>query len=337
VAARLTAAWEGLPPLRLLRGVLRRWRAAAALPPATAAPAGGTDSIAATAPGPAARPASPGGNSLAAAIQVARSDFADKLWGTGFLMPGGEPEIARLANLLPISPATTLLMVGRDAGGAAEAVGRLRGAWLEIHQSDAQLNEWMTRRLSHFGRRAQVHPWNPAAPAFKQHWHNHALALEPLRIGAEPETMARAIAAAMKPGGQLVLVETVAREPPPDHIAAFKRWLALEERTRPPHARSAVDLALNLAGFTVHVVEDLGARQCIAATEAWARMLGGLKGQHRPSGAGDGGRNLAAAPSPARRRGGLGAALARQPAGLTPATLHSPPDSRIRRRSARGW
>ncbi|WP_431272069.1 hypothetical protein [Dankookia sp. P2] len=219
-----------------------------------------------------AAPAAPG---------LARAAWEDRLWGPGFTLPGGEAEALRLAQLLPLSPATTLLLFGQDAGGAAQAIARQSRAWLAVHQHDPALAARMAPLLRPLGKRAALQGWDPAAPAFRAGFHHHALALEPLRAGAAPAALAGAVAAALKPNGQLVLVETVAAGAPPG--PRFGRWLALEDRAAPPPGQAAVEAALLAAGFTLHVTESLGGRQDAAATEAWARLLAGLRGAARPA------------------------------------------------------
>lgn len=216
---------------------------------------------------------------------VLRADWADRLWEAGFALPGGEAEIQRLSGLLPLSPATTLLLLGQDAGGAARTIASQQGAWIAAHPGDALLTGRMVARLKPLGRRVAIQPWDPAQPAFRARYHHHALALEALRACPDPARLLPAIAAALKPGGQLVLLDIVrvgevgAPEP------ALRRWMELETRPAPPPTRTALEAALAAAGFHLHVAEDVGPRHCAAALEAWSRLIGGWSGQNRPGAA----------------------------------------------------
>ena len=250
-----------------LRRFLPRWRIPGA---AVAALAEALPNVLPRGAGAAAAPAAP---------SLLRAGWEDRLWGRGFTLPGGEAEALRLAHLLPLSPATTLLLLGRDAGGAANAIARHSRAWVAAYQHDPLLAARMAPLLRPLGKRATVQPWDPAAPAFRARFHHHALALEPLRAGAAPAPLAAALAAALKPGAQLVLVETVTAAAGP----ALDRWLALEERIAPPPGQAAVEAALLAAGFTLHVTEQLGTCQARAATEAWLRLLAGMREAGRPT------------------------------------------------------
>ena len=212
----------------------------------------------------------------AASLALSRIAWADRLWEPGCLIPGGAAEIERLCGLLPLSPATTLLLAGRDAGGAAGTIIRRCGAWVAAHQHDPVLAEQMAHRLRPFGRRATVLPWDPEAPLFRAGYHHHALVLEPLAAGGSIDLLAPALAAALKPAAQLVVLDVVRGDGPASR-PGLDRWLALEGRTGPPPEPRAVEGALQAAGFQIHVAEDAAPRQCAAVIECWARLTGELR------------------------------------------------------------
>lgn len=222
----------------------------------------------------------------AARMAAARAAWNDGLWGDGYLMPGGELEIGRLTAPLPLSPANTLLLLGRDAGGAAAAVARQRGAWIAAHQHDPACGERMAARVAPLGRRVEVKPWRPEAPAFRPNFHAHALALEPLRAlpAADPAALLAALATGLKASGQLVLVELVAGPAAARHAPALERWMALEERGAAPPPAAVIEAALRSAGFRPHVVENLATRHLNAVIDGWVGLLDGLRAE-RPQGA----------------------------------------------------
>ena len=148
----------------------------------------------------------------------ARVAIADELWGDGNVLPGGEDEVLRLAAPLGLSAASSVLLLGAAGGGAARAIAGGLGAWVSGHEADPALAAVAAWRLPRAGkvvaRRASVAAWNPQAPVFSRRAFHHALALEALR-GApwRPVPVAEllvALAGALRPGGQLVLVDVVA-------------------------------------------------------------------------------------------------------------------------------
>ena len=198
---------------------------------------------------------------------IARAAWADRLWGEGMAMPGGAEEVLRLAALLPLTPAHTMLLAGLGAQGAGAVVAGARGCFVAAHD----LRAAHPRRT--LPKRVTAAAFTPEAPAFRAAYHQHALLLEPFRQGGTPDGLLRATAAALRDGGEVVLLDLVARGGDAD-----ARWLAAEGR-RPPPLEAAMAAALERAGFRVHVVEDAGARHHRTVLLGWASLLDALRAE----------------------------------------------------------
>lgn len=202
-----------------------------------------------------------------------RRAWTDRLWGEGLPLPGGAAEVVRLATLLPLGPSHTLLLAGLGARMAGEAVAAARGCFVAAHDllpgPDAPARGGARRRVTSAAFAA-------AAPGFRSGYHHHAMLLEPFREGGCPAALLGATAAAMRQGGELVLLDLVSR----DGAAAgpARRWLAAEGRPGPP-AETAVPDALAAAGFVVNVVEDAAPRHRRAVMEGWAAVLDVLRAE----------------------------------------------------------
>jgi len=194
---------------------------------------------------------------------ASRLAIEEELWGTGFLNPGGGPEVLRYAAPIGLSAAASLLLVGAGAGGPPRIVATELGAWVVAHESDPDLESLAARRLHRAGaalaKRATVAGWNPHAPHFRPRAAHHALALEAIR-DATAEPILAAIAAGLKPHGQVVVVETVAAIPPDPADPAFAAWFRLEGRAPRLPAPETITRALTRLGFDVRITEDLSAR-----------------------------------------------------------------------------
>jgi hypothetical protein len=271
--------------LRRLPALLMVWRARAlgrrAAPPARVVPQVAPQAEPITAPAPAPSAASRPQRPLERPDPAEVAALADQLWGEGFVMPGGAAEANRLANLLPLSPATTLMLLGADAGGAAAAIAATRGAWVAAQQDDPFLAERMALKLRPLGRRASVATWDPGEPFFRHRYHHHGLALEPLRRCPSARLLP-AIGAGLKPGGQLVLMELVGGPTAAGRLAnSLERWAELEGRALPESA-AQVEAALTAGGFTVNVREDVGARHCASLISAWQNRVEQMKRERPP-------------------------------------------------------
>ena len=214
----------------------------------------------------------------------ARLAVTDALWGDGFQFPGGELETLRLARPLGLSAASSLLLVGAGSGGPPCCVASHLGVWVtgfEAEPALAALGSERSIRIG-LGRRAQIETWDPNAADFGRSYFHHGLGLEALRDG-NPEPVLTALATALKPGGQLTLIETTADTPLDMHDPVVAGWAHLDHRN-PANVptQAAVTRMLGRLGFEVRIVEDISHRHVQQAMFSWRQVVGGLE-QIRPT------------------------------------------------------
>jgi cyclopropane fatty-acyl-phospholipid synthase-like methyltransferase len=199
----------------------------------------------------------------------------DALWGDGYQFPGGEVETLRLAKPLGLSAASSLLLIGAGGGGPACSVAKQLGAWVSGFEVDPGLAAAAVDRVArrNLTKRAQIEIWNPDEPRFRPHFYHHGLALEPLH-GSLPERTLGAIAAALKPNGHLMMVETVATSPLDPTNPTVAAWARLERRD-PKALPSEVTITriLGRLGFDVRVVEDVSERYIHQAMMGWRGVV----------------------------------------------------------------
>jgi len=195
-------------------------------------------------------------------------------------LPGGAAEVLRLSALLPLAPEATLLLAGGSAQASGAIVNVARGCFVAAFDPEAPAAGAAAPRRS----KVKAAPFDAAAPGFRPRYHHHALLLEPFRAGGTPGALLEATAAALRPGGQVVLLDLVARGAAAG--AWEDRWLAAEGRSAPPPPEAEMPEALRRAGLEVHVVEDAGLRHRKAVLEGWKALLGSLAADAaRPSAA----------------------------------------------------
>ena len=209
----------------------------------------------------------------------ARISVAEALWGEGFLFPGGHEEAVRLAKPLGLSEASSLMFLGAGTGGAPRGITAELGVWVTGYESNPRLTALANERnlRAGLGRRAQVEPWDPFAPKFPPRYYHHAIAIEPLQ-GAPAELMLAAVAAALKPGGQFVLLETVADRTLDPSDATVAHWAKLDHRPADVPSELGITRALGQLGFDVRIVEDASRRHMHQAIAGWGQAVQGIKG-----------------------------------------------------------
>jgi hypothetical protein len=237
-------------------------------PVAGPAPVGGPAVAAEAAPEAASHPAT--------LWPPARLGIEEELWGTGFLTPGGGPEVLRLAAPIGLTAASSLLLLGVGPGGPAQFLATEMGVWVNGHEADPDLAAIAARRIQRAGaamaKRASVAGWNRHEPAFAPRASHHALALDAIRDAPVVPVLA-AIAQALKPHGQVVLVETVAQEPLDPADPAIAAWCRLEGRVPVLPQPEPITRGLSRLGFDVRVAEDVSARHMRLAVLGWRHLV----------------------------------------------------------------
>jgi cyclopropane fatty-acyl-phospholipid synthase-like methyltransferase len=209
----------------------------------------------------------------------ARIGVAEALWGEGFLLPGGGAEVLRLAAPLGLSAASSLLWIGAGSGGPPHQIAAEFGVWVTGYEANTRLAVLANdrSRRAGLGRRAQVEFWDPLAPKFPRRYFHHGIAVEALR-GAAPEPLLAATAKALKPGGQLVLLETISDLPldPADPMVAT--WARLDHRPAALPSELTITEVLGRLGFDVRIVEDVSRRDMRNAIEGWRSAVHAMAG-----------------------------------------------------------
>ena len=208
-----------------------------------------------------------------------RLSVTDALWGDGL-----KNSRRRVGNPAPrpaagLSAASSLLLIGAGSGGAPCCVASHLGVWVTGFETNFDLaalgNERSIR--TGLGRRAQIESWDPHAPEFGRSYFHHALALDPLRDGNHESVLAAATVA-LKPGGQITVVDNAADTPldlaDPD-VRAWTRRASREPDSVPTQAN--VTRILTRLGFDVRIVEDVSHRHVQQALFGWRQVVGDLE------------------------------------------------------------
>ena len=200
----------------------------------------------------------------------ARIGVAEALWGQGFLFPGGGAEVLRLTAPLGLSAASSLLLIGAGSGGPSRCIAAEFGVWVTGYEANKRLVDLANERSERagMGRRAQVEIWDTLKPKFPRRYFHHGMAIEMLH-GAKPDKVLTAVALALKPGAQFVLLETVADAPldPADPIVAT--WARLDHRSADVPSEPEITNVLARLKFDVRIVEDVSRRHMQSAMQGW--------------------------------------------------------------------
>jgi len=206
----------------------------------------------------------------------ARLQVAESLWGEGFVSPVGADEVMRLARPLGLSAASSLLLLGEQPSRSARSGAEQFDAWVSGYEANPALAALAGRRLEHgTDKRATVQTWNPAAPLFRHQGFHHAMSLDAIRDACVEDVLG-AIVLAVRPGGQIVLLETIADTSFNAADPAVAEWCRLEQREARLPTQAGIDRIFHHLGCDVNVMEDVSKRHVQDAIAGWLRLVQAL-------------------------------------------------------------
>ncbi len=211
-----------------------------------------------------------------------RIRLAATLWGEGFVAPGGAEEALRLSKPLGLQESHSLLNLGAGLGGAARAITAAWGTWVSGFEENADLAaaaEALSKKAK-VEKKAEIRPYDPAAPRFRASYFHHALVQEAFWTVEDKAGLLEAVAAALKPGGQLVMTDLTLGDAPlsPEDETA-RAWARLDRGPAQLAAAEEGNALLVRQGFDVRIAEDISARHVQQAVAAWRGMVDVLVAQ----------------------------------------------------------
>lgn len=191
-----------------------------------------------------------------------RLNIVEKVWGEGFVTPGGAEQVKKLLPLLDLDKKKSVLVLGSGLGGIHQTIVERTGAWVTGLERDPELAELGQTSMAraNLKRQAPIHYSSLEHLELKPKSFDAALSFEGTDAVMDKKALFAAVADALRLHGELrfstlALPDTHA---PNDLV---KLWLASEPKSATPHpwpveALQALLISLNME---VRPVEDITA------------------------------------------------------------------------------
>ena len=191
---------------------------------------------------------------------AARLNVVEKMWGEGYITPGGEEQVKKLLPLMDLNNKKSVLLLGPGLGGINLTMVEETGVWITGLERDRELAEigHASMQRANLKRQAPVRFSTLENLELKTKSFDAALSFEGTIAVADKKTLFASVADSLRIEGEmffstLALPDT---NPPND---AVKAWIASEPKSATPHpwpieALKALLVSLNME---VRPVEDM--------------------------------------------------------------------------------
>lgn len=190
-----------------------------------------------------------------------RLNVVEKVWGEGYVTPGGAEQVKKLLPLLEVDKTKSVLVLGPALGGVHETIVEMTGAWITGLEGDkelAELGHASILRNPELKRQAPVKLADLEHLDLKPKSFDYALSFEGTLAVADKQALFAAVAESLRVHGELVFSTLVLPDTSGPGPAA-QAWIDFEPDTIKPHPWPAQALAALLDSLNMEVrpIEDL--------------------------------------------------------------------------------
>ena len=155
---------------------------------------------------------------------ASRIEVSEKIWGAGFVIPGGIETISTLVKPLGLNPAMTVLELGCGLGGATRCMAAQFGCWVTGLESSPFLVEQGMERSTKAGqsKQAPVQIYDPENLKYAKRV-DAVFAKEVFFTIKDKSTLFDRIEGLLKPRGQILITDYII-EPEARNSKAVKAW-----------------------------------------------------------------------------------------------------------------
>ncbi|MCZ6845482.1 MAG: methyltransferase domain-containing protein, partial [Alphaproteobacteria bacterium] len=206
-----------------------------------------------------------------------RIDLMERLWGTGFLLPGGTEFVSELTRPLNLGSKTSVLVLGAGMGGPSNSIAKEFGAFIDGIEPDPELAVAGVKRAAIVKGMSRVTIKNLSIDddsAFARKY-DAIFGQEILLQRANVSQLLDRCANALKENGKLVITDfTSADETAGSSIEA---WLKREKAAGSIREEGELRALFTEAGFRMRTVEDLTDRYIGLVHNGWVALERSLR------------------------------------------------------------
>jgi cyclopropane fatty-acyl-phospholipid synthase-like methyltransferase len=221
-------------------------------------------------------PAAPSEAPTAAAADepVDRLTLAQKIWGTGYLVPGGVDYVMTMIKPFGVNPAMSLLDLTAGLGGPSRHISQAFDVYITAMERAPEIaKRGHTMSIdAGFGRKVPISAYDPETVELRPHAYDCAYA-EYLTVSVvNKERLIREIMRSLKARGQFSFVDLVLAEGDLEdkHLDTLRK---IERFTPVPWRVKQYTDCLTNAGFDVRIAEDHTDQFRRHVTLGWAQFV----------------------------------------------------------------
>ena len=201
-----------------------------------------------------------------------RVQVTEKVWGTGYMSPGGDVQVQELIKPLGLDSSMMIVDIGAGLGGTTRALHGETGAWVSGFEVSPLLADAAMElsRINGLTRKATIETFDTDNLSLRESGYNAVFSKETIFTMDNKEEVFQSIYNCLRVDGQLLITDYLATRPEPSG-GMIDEWV--EQEPIWPNLWSLEQTRSFIAGlgFEVRITEDI-------TPAIRKQILGGLAG-----------------------------------------------------------
>lgn len=211
----------------------------------------------------------------------ARIKISERVWGAGYISPGGTEHIMNLIKPLALNPKMSVADINAGLGGAGRAIAEVFGMWVTaMEPNDVVAAHGMEEStMAGMGKKVPVVCYDPESFELRPNGFDCIFAKELFYTVVNKRHLFASIVKALKKQGQLLFTDYVLART--DHMEeATQNWAAHEPKRPEMWSIKQTRDYLEKQGLDIRIEDDMTDSMCTLILHAWGEALGNFRPGH---------------------------------------------------------
>ncbi|WP_339862131.1 SAM-dependent methyltransferase [Paremcibacter congregatus] len=202
-----------------------------------------------------------------------RVEMTQLIWGDGYCGPGGRKHVIDMCKLLSMDSKMSAIVIGAGLGGPARVLTEEFGVWITGYEQSPELSEQANELSKKAGleKKVIVHPFDPAKASPFDRKYERALSKEALYCFPDKDKVIKETYNTLKDNALFLLTDYVLSDISSLENPDVQKWLKQEAFQPYPVPSKNITTALEKAGFTIRVNEDVSKEYVELIEQSWAK------------------------------------------------------------------
>ncbi len=211
----------------------------------------------------------------------ARIKIAERIWGAGYVSPGGTEHIMELIKPIGLNPKMSVADINAGLGGAGRAISESFGMWVTaMEPNDCIAAHGMEQStMAGMGKKVPVIAYDPESVELRPNGFDCIFAKELFFTVVNKRHLFATIIKALKKNGQLLFTDYVLART--DHMEEpTQNWAAHEPKRPEMWSIKQTRDYLEKQGLDIRIEDDMTDVMCGLILRGWGEALGNFRPGH---------------------------------------------------------